>query len=102
MKGRHGTRRIEHRSGQQCRQRQQLPFNVLVRCNPTSDVGMFVEIARMDFASLKTLVAKNTPQERGIGLTPEQDQVVDCTARARDGLASGRLMHNDFGQHRIK
>src|SRR5713226_2954043 len=63
---------------------------------------MFVQIAGMDFAGLKTVVAENTPEERGIGLTPQQHEVVDCTARARYRLGSGRSMHNDFGQYRIK
>src|SRR5713226_3724506 len=79
-----------------------IPFNVLIRCSTASDVGMLVQISGMDFAGLKTLVAENTPQERGIGLTPQQDDVIDCTARARDRLASGRPMYDDFGQHWIK
>ncbi len=88
MKGGHGIRRVPYRPRQQRRQRQQLPFNVLIKRSAASDIGMFVQISGMDFTGLKTLIAENTPQERGIGLTPQQDEVVDCTARASDGLAS--------------
>jgi hypothetical protein len=102
MKGGHGIRRVAYWPRQQRRQGQQLPFNVLVRYRTASDVWMFIQISGVDFTGLKTLVAENTPKERGIGLTSQQDEVVYCTARAPDDLASVRSVHDDFGQHRIK
>ena len=80
MQGGYGMRRVTHRSSQQRRRRQQPPLDTLVRRRPLGDAGMFVEITGVDFACSKAFIAQDTPQERSIGLTSQQDEILDGLA----------------------